>query len=232
MILSDNDTMKRMAIDIHQTKHTWKVFRALGGFAVLLKNALRSNKVPAAAAPGFITPTPAITFPSAKDIPTIHMETHGPIPVPFELRSGRGPYLSLDWDCWLKQHVRHLLKPDFITGGEWCGYYSHRVISHYDTFDPPMINIRFALSETTNSSQNPLCFAVDGKGRDAIGNFRLLGEVHQDNNIILRKQYTTHQWAWKCTMTPFGMYGNWSSAFDDRQAFGAVWLWKRDWKPF
>lgn len=252
MILAPDNVVQEMFNDIHQAKHMWKVLRALGGFAVLLKQAIKENKIVRprnfGAAPASATSAPIIYFPSATDVPILSLQNNGSLPSPFGPNVLRGDSQPLDWTTWLNQYNDHMLSPAFMTDGEWCGYYSTGNARQI-AFDPPMVEIKLVtpcqhhmyrsqeayrrrVPETFGVPPDSNWYPISGNGIDAVGKFNLLGEVRKSNKIFFTKQYATHRWVWKCTMTPFGMVGNWYYSEQDQRALGAVWLWKRSWKPF
>ena len=219
----------------------WKTFRALGSFAFLLREAIKNNKIVNPhrhhTAQDTTRPTQPIYIPSTTDIPLLKLQKFSPLSPPFDMSMSPSDPRSPDWANWLNRCNEHMSSPDFMIDGEWCGYYSQRSFQHV-VFDLPMINIKFELkarearesSEASEAPEERRGFHICGRGTDAISNFKLSGEVFENHEILLTKAYSTHRWIWKCTMTPFGIFGNWYSAARDNSALGAVWLWKRNWQ--
>ena len=236
MVLSHDSVVQKMSADIYQAKHMWKVLRALGGFAILLKQAIRKREI--RHRPTSANSTPVIPFPSARDIAVLPLQNCDPLPSPFDMIACSGDSQPLDWMTWLNQYTSRLLSPAFMIEGEWCGYYSTGSAQNV-SFDPPMVKIKFELTREDDIirpwsviRRDPNSIPISGTGVDGVGWFTLLGNVRGNKEIFCIKQYATHQWIWKCTMTPFGIFGNWYSYGQDQRVLGAVWLWKRNWKPF
>ena len=222
-----------------QAKHMWKALRALGAFATLLKQAIRHHRVIRPFTRRSLAPLP-IPVPSAADIPILRLQGDGPLPMPFASDTSSNECHSLDWTYWRESCVNSMLTSDFMTDGEWCGYLSENE-SIIEEFGSPMINIKLVTTKRMDPAESPGRFFVTGSGKDGIGNFRLHGEIHQGNRIIFKKHHLVHPvegLKWKCLMTPFGIYGTWGSTMDDMDdiddppARGAIWLWKRSWKPY
>ncbi|KAF2229308.1 hypothetical protein EV356DRAFT_511077 [Viridothelium virens] len=239
MVLSNANTVKGLYSDICEAKSVGKVLRALGAFAVLLKQAIRTDTINDVL--GYVPATGArpradnMLFPSAMDIPVLRLNNIS-LCSPFGMSvcpDGRRPS---DWTFWINHCSKQMLLPEFITDGEWSGYYcygNNRRVS----FDGPMDGIKFEISESLGHRRDvdrTGCYHVKGSGIDSVGIFTLDGEIREPHELLLSKRYATHSWLWECTMTPFGIFGDWFQHGHGRNrvALGAIWLWKKDWKPF
>jgi hypothetical protein len=120
-------------------------------------------------------------------------------------------------------HLAGMRTPEFLTIGEWVGFYNYSVnLRQASRWDAPMNGIRFSLDPDTSPT------SVKGSGVDSVGGFTLVGSIGRRGEISMRKHYNVQGffWDWNASMTPFGIVGRWGR---DIAPHGYFWLWKRDW---
>lgn len=132
------------------------------------------------------------------------------------------PEQPSETSSFITRHIPHMTTPEFLTDGEWVGYYNHTVATGQPEWDPLMHGIFFHI--TADYADH--C-AITAKGSDAIGPFTLLGIINKTTGWIqMTKEYveTGHNWRWSAIMTAFGIVGAWGEDWG-----GWFWLWKRAW---
>ena len=123
-------------------------------------------------------------------------------------------------------HLPIMTSKSFLETGSWEGYYAYSFDRRPDfgRFDPPMRDIVLHGIGTTKEDVQDL----EGEGIDAIGRFRVRGEIWNESGRILAcKTYVGSliYWKWDACMTPFGIVGTWGRI----EWGGWFWLWKTDW---
>ncbi|KAF2227034.1 hypothetical protein BDZ85DRAFT_257139 [Elsinoe ampelina] len=119
---------------------------------------------------------------------------------------------------------------DFLTSGEWTGYYDYSRGHGAGRIDPMMHGIQFSIDSELGAMSGPACRGLTAPScSDAVGNFELTGAIStQTGTVKLRKHYRGRghtDWDWTAVMTPFGILGSWGS---DTWG-GWLWLWKKEW---
>lgn len=191
---------------------------ALGTFAVYIRDIpFQSWGRSTMASPSHIESPKAIGVPSSKAMPFHDLLD---LPLPFESSAG---------ERLLYCHRNQMTSKTFLEDGEWVGCYCTRVNFDFEvTVDPPMVDIYFVLLPSRHAP-----WALQGYGRDAIGEFDLGGFLNQQTcDITMEKRYSSGAelgtvWPWRGYMTPFGIAGYWGGF----QRGGWFWLWKRHWVP-
>lgn len=143
---------------------------------------------------------------------------------------GQPPFTTIKGEdprsTFLARHLPIMTSPEFLSDGEWVGYYCyiHRT-NEPPIWDAMMHSIHFEI--TADYADH--C-AVTTRGEDGCGSFSLLGTCHKrSGRIQMTKQYddgTT--WVWSGIMTPFGIVCSWGrNAGSNRSRL--IWLWKGPW---
>lgn len=237
MVAFAADSARNLKTDILKSSTRWRTFRAIGGFAVLLRQAIRGghvitrNSLIPAAVPD--TPTSDLVPhpPSALNIPFMSYAANLGLPVPFATLDAEteraGPPA---FDHWLGRKMDAICVAEFVTSGKWTGYFIDQRWGQYDFH--PMHDIRFTYRERHEGHK----FGFAGTGWDSIGDFYMMGWLNDDLSLTARKWYQgAHEWDWRVQITPFGLFGVWGVEgppdveFPRMHKKGAVWLWKEEW---
>ncbi|KAI9652530.1 MAG: hypothetical protein M1831_006721 [Alyxoria varia] len=141
------------------------------------------------------------------------------------------PIDSEDLSWWLPGHITAATASEYLTSGEWCGYYSDGRDPGEPPeicLDPPMLGISFSASDNPANRlthdygvahENLVRSGLEGdiillhikaKGHDLIGEFKLHGVLGKWGHIRMVKRYEDGPiWRWECCLTPFGIFGIW-----------------------
>ncbi len=199
-----------------------EIYEWLGCFALCLRTTNKKVRLTGRDGP--------LALPTVFDLPWTSPGFSEKVAIPFSVPSSQSNGLPLEnkdsWLGWLNFTTLHMTDPTFLEEGEWCGYYAYKS-SILPQFDPPMRNIKFYADPSQQANET---YTISAVGRDAVGKFVLRGQISRfDGAASLRKTYAgAHSWTWSCQMTPFGIFGAWSSRYDQR-ILGWLWLWKSSW---
>ncbi|KAI9710379.1 MAG: hypothetical protein M1820_002874 [Bogoriella megaspora] len=247
MVVSIDRAGERLLASISSARTLRTALKALGSFAVLARNAIRSGWVTRRISQR-LRNGPFNTYvienhanfndrigitlpPSAMHIPCAQAFGIDFLSVPFDpgppvCQRYRDRFLEL-----LRQ--RNSVISDFFEDGEWHGFFS--VPWPQSAFGDPMIDIKFKASFAEKA---PFQLELRGSGFDSFGNFVLNGEAlaTQDRQEVrILKLYPanpTNDHSWRLFMTPFGLFGDYIDRVNTHNApCGVVWLWKKKWKP-
>ncbi|KAK6352512.1 hypothetical protein TWF730_009336 [Orbilia blumenaviensis] len=155
---------------------------------------------------------------------------------------------------FLTCHLKKMTSREFLEEGLWMGIEGDERLLY---FDPAMIDVKLTLISREVQTNGNLSLAegdrleqgnehatwvlggrngmkypvLRGSGIDKRGPFDLYGRLSLPTaRIKLTKTYRSDKLKiyWTCYMTPFGIFGRWSSRHT-RADSGYIWLWKEDW---
>lgn len=242
MVATSQNALSDLPRDMSRSRTRWKELRAVGAFAVLLRQAIKLDNI------ALYTQQSRGNAPLLARPPQHLRGVHPPSAVNMALHSlGPSDHFPMplaqgQWEAWYSRHIRLMCSPAFLAAGRWRGYYTHPH-SWPEFAEPPMIDIQFERVAPQRADDNVVnsrrdddaLWSVRGRGRDGVGPFTLSGRVSGcEGRLDLRKEYRDMRlaWEWRCSMTPFGIFGSWGcdTGRRDWQRFGAVWIWREEWE--
>jgi hypothetical protein len=222
-ILTTTNATREQMTQVREEFHA-RALLSVGNLAIMIRDAIANYRI-LGQANGLINVPPerCIRPPSLsqKYLATSIRD----VPAPFPMADDGSA-----WRNWLAMKRVEMCTTSFLTAGEWVGYYSYyayhavdpnHIMRRQSTFDDAMTGIHFEVLEDGS---------LRADGHDGVGSFRFRGTTDGQGMVTGRKHYAAHWYYWDLSMTPFGLYGLWSSdGLNNRQLGGAIWLWKREW---
>jgi hypothetical protein len=224
-VLTTTSATEEQFTQVREEYHV-QALLGIGNMAIMIRDAIAHYRV-IDRSNGFenLPPERCVHPPSLSQTPLA--TSIRDVPTPFQV-DAEGSV----WRTWLATRRAEMCTTSFLTSGEWVGYYSYygyntidpRVIRRRQaTFDAAMTNIHFQVRENGD---------VHADGRDSVGTFLFRGAMDGQGLLTGRKYYSATWFYWDLSMTPFGLYGLWSTdGLNSRQLGGTVWLWKKEWVP-